>query len=194
MEAYEPRAFRFIELLAISEWRMNSTESRGEGNRRQRNYSKRRSESRRKNCRMLRRTLTSLDLSVPMVAGRHASSSSITGETRTNCFIMCFSRVPMTRKRWFRRKAPIHRFAFGICACNFSSGKRGLSMYCGKQTHLTFRLISTSDSTKRPRLRSRSRSMREVSNFMLFRNCARPQAEGGLPKAALQIMRANPNS
>ncbi len=56
MEAYEPRAFRFIELLAISEWRMNSTESRGEGNRRQRNYSKRPSELRPKNCRMLSNT------------------------------------------------------------------------------------------------------------------------------------------
>lgn len=117
---------------------------------------------------------------LPTMAEMHASCLSTTGETRTSCFIVYFSLVPAIQTRWLLQKAPIHRSAFGICACNHSSGKRGSIMSCAKQTRLTFGLISTNDSMKRPRLQNWSRSMREIADFMLFGNCARPQAENGL--------------
>ena len=176
MEAYESRAFRFIELLTVGDWRMKLY---GIAWRRELPRAHLLEAAKRIAAEVLRDTVPNnykVGFIGATMAERHAWCSSTTGEMRTSCFIMCFCRVPTIRTRWLRRKAPIYRSAFGTCACNFSNGKHGLSMSCGKQMHLTFRLISTSDSIKRPRSADADAAIRRCVKLLIFGlvgNCGR---------------------
>jgi hypothetical protein len=151
MEAYEPRSFRFIELLTLGDWRMKLY---GIAWRRELPRAHLLETAKRIAAEVLRNAVPN-NQKVGFIgahdAERHAWCSSTTGGMRTSCFIAYFFRLPTIRTRWLRRQAPIYRSAFGICASNRSSALPGSNTSCANQTRLTFMVILASDSMKRPR-------------------------------------------
>jgi hypothetical protein len=149
MEAYEPRAFRFIELLTLGDWRMKLY---GIAWRRELPRAHLLEAAKRIAAEVLRNAVPN-NYKVGFIGAhdgrRHAWCSSTTGGMRTSCFIVYFFHVPTIRTHWIRRKAPIYRSAFGICASNRSNALPGSNTSCTKQTRLTFMVISASDSIEK---------------------------------------------
>src|SRR5438132_4759119 len=70
------------------------------------------------------------------------------GETRTNCSIAHFFLETTIPRSYLRRSRRTRRFAFGICICNPSSERLGLSMCCASRTLLTLMVILRNVGTK----------------------------------------------